>query len=82
VVWAYLSLLRLPGRSATLFLVDDLVARPPVLLEERREMDAIDRREIVAHVSAIDFDDSTLLTMGKCQCFATPFWTPFRDVFN
>lgn len=53
VMKGLLSLLLLPGRTATLFRVDDLVARPPGLLlrEERREMDAIDGRGSVAHGS-------------------------------
>jgi len=56
-----LPLLWLPGRTAALFLVDDLVAAsPPDLLAERREVDAIDRREIVGHVSAMDW----LLCLG------------------
>jgi hypothetical protein len=58
-----LSLLMLPGRAATLFRVDDLVARPPALLlrEERREMDAIDGRGTVAHGSARALDEGTLV---------------------
>lgn len=61
-----LPLLLLPGRTAALVLVDDLVAaRPLDLLEERGEVDAIDRREIVAHVSAMDL----LLCLG---CWKSP----------
>jgi hypothetical protein len=63
------ALLSLPGRTA-LLLVDDLVVKPSLLLEERREMDAMDSDGIVVHVSAIDLMIIRFSMMKKGNCSA------------